>query len=270
MTSVSSSASGRRWRKPPFIHNPWMRWGLLLAALVYLALALSTVTIDGARLARGVERGGRILGAFLQPDFVTRWRDIQAGILESLTMTVVSTVIGILLSIPVGFGAARNLAPLPIYLFCRGIVTVSRTFQEVIIAIVFVVMFGFGPLAGVCTLAFATIGFLAKLLAEDIEEIDPAQLEAIRATGASWLTTVSYAVLPQVSPRMVGLSIYRFDINLRESAIVGIVGAGGIGSTLQTSFNRYDYDIAGAILIIIIVLVMATELVSGAIRKRLQ
>lgn len=270
MAPFSPPSTGRRWRKPPFITNPWMRWGSLIGALVYLALALSTVNVDGDRLVRGIERGGRIIGAFLQPDFVTRWSDIQAGILESLTMTVVSTVSGILLSIPVGFGAARNLAPLPIYLFCRGIVTIARTFQEVIIAIVFVVMFGFGPLAGVCTLAFATIGFLAKLLAEDIEEIDPAQMEAIRATGASWMKTVTYAVLPQVMPRLVGLSVYRFDINLRESAIVGIVGAGGIGSTLQTSFNRYDYDIASAILIIIIALVMATELASGLIRKRLQ
>jgi phosphonate transport system permease protein len=131
-------------------------------------------------------------------------------------------------------------------------------------------MFGFGPLAGVCTLAFATIGFLAKLLAEDIEEIDPAQMEAIRATGASFPKIISYAILPQVTPRLVGLSIYRFDINLRESAIVGIVGAGGIGSTLQTAFNRYDYDVASAILIIIITLVMMTEVLSGVMRKRLQ
>lgn len=185
-------------------------------------------------------------------------------------MTVIATVIGIIISIPIGFGAARNLAPLPIYLFCRALITLSRTFQEVIIAIVFVVMFGFGPFAGVCTLVFATVGFLSKLLAEDIEEIDPAQVEAIRATGASWLKLVTYAVLPQVSPRLVGLGIYRFDINLRESAVVGIVGAGGIGATLQTAFNRYDYDVASAILIVIIVLVMATELISGVVRARLQ
>ncbi|MFN3983643.1 MAG: ABC transporter permease subunit, partial [Caldilinea sp.] len=95
-------------------------------------------------------------------------------------------------------------------------------------------------------------------------------LEAIRVTGAGWLKTVTYAVMPQVNARLVGLSVYRFDINLRESAIVGIVGAGGIGSTLQTAFNRYDYNVASAILLVIIVLVMATELISGQIRKRLR
>jgi phosphonate transport system permease protein len=270
MARIAPLAASRRWHKPPFIRNPLVRWVAVVGALTYLVLAISSVTVDPARLARGIERGQRILAAFLQPDFVSRWSDIQSGILESLTMTVVATVIGLVISIPIGFGAARNLAPLPIYLFCRALITISRTFQEVIIAIVFVVMFGFGPFAGVCTLVFATVGFLSKLLAEDIEEIDPAQVEAIRATGASWLKLVTYAVLPQVSPRLVGLGIYRFDINLRESAVVGIVGAGGIGATLQTAFKRYDYDIASAILIVIIILVMATELISGAVRARLQ
>lgn len=270
MAEMTSPSPHRHWRKPPWIRNPWLRWGLVIGASIYLVLAISSVSVDGARIARGLERGGRMIAEFLQPDFVSRWYDIQIGVLESLTMTVVSTIAGILLSIPIGLGAARNIAPMPIYLICRGIVTLSRTFQEVVIAIVFVVMFGFGPLAGVCTLAFATIGFLAKLLAEDIEEIDPAPLEAIRATGAGWLKRITYAVMPQVSARLVGLSVYRFDINLRESAIVGIVGAGGIGSTLQTAFNRYDYDVAGAILFIIITLVMITELISAQIRKRLQ
>ena len=171
-------------------------------------------------------------------------------------MTVTSTVVGILISIPIGIGAARNLSPLPVYLVCRAIIAVSRTFQEVIIAILFVAMVGFGPFAGFLTLSFATIGFLAKLLAEDIEDIDPAQAEAIRATGASWLQLVNYAVQPQVMPRLIGLSLYRVDINFRESAVVGIVGAGGIGATLNTALSRYEYDTAAAVLIMIIAIVM--------------
>ncbi len=115
-----------------------------------------------------------MLAGFLQPDFTCRWSDIGTACGESLTMTVTSTVVGILLSIPFGIGAARNLAPLPVYVFCRGIIAVSRSLQEIIIAILFVAMFGFGPFAGFLTLSFATIGFLAKLLAEDIEDIDPA------------------------------------------------------------------------------------------------
>jgi len=159
---------------------------------------------------------------------------------------------------------------LPLYLVCRSIIALSRTFQEVIIAIFFVAMFGFGPFAGFLTLSFATIGFLAKLLAEDIEDIDWRQVEAVRATGASWAQVVNYAVEPQVMPRLIGLSLYRLDINFRESAVIGIVGAGGIGATLNTAIDRYEYDSAGAILLLIILIVMAAEYGSSHIRGRIQ
>ena len=124
-----------------------------------------------------------------------------------------STVVGGLFAVPIGVGAARNLAPPWVYLVCRSIIAVSRSLQEVIIAIFLVAMFGFVPFAGFLTLSFATIGFLAKLLADDIEEIDEAQAEAIRATGASWLQLVNYAIQPQDMPRRICLSLFRPDIN---------------------------------------------------------
>jgi len=257
----------RSWRKPPFIANPWTRRALYLGALVYLALAFASVPVNPARIYEGLGRGAVFVQAFLAPDFVSRWTDIAAGMRESLTMTVTSTIVGVLISVPIGIGAARNLAPLPVYLACRGIITVSRSFQEVIIAILFVAMFGFGPFAGFLTLSFATIGFLSKLLAEDIEDIDESQAEAIRATGAGWWQIVNYAVQPQVMPRLIGLSMYRLDINFRESAVIGIVGAGGIGATLNTALDRYEYDSAAAILILIILIVMAAEYASGYVRQ---
>ena len=119
-------------------------------------------------------------------------------------------------------------------------------------------------------MSLSTIGFLAKLLADDIEEANPAQIEAVRATGASWWQLVAWAVAPQVMARLVGLSLYRFDINFRESAVVGIVGAGGVGATLNTALDRYEFDSAAAILILIIGIVMACEYVSGSIRRRIQ
>jgi phosphonate transport system permease protein len=258
------------WSPPPLIKNPWLRWGLAIGAILYLVLAVSSVDVNWGRIVRGMDRGAQILEGFLQPDFVSRWDNIVSGIIESVVMTVVATAIGIFISVPIGLGAARNIVPLPVYLICRLIVALSRTFQEVIIAILFVVMVGFGPLAGVLTLVFGSVGFLSKLMAEDIEEIDPSQVEAIRSTGASWLQLITYGVFPQIMPRLVGLSMYRLDINLRESAVIGIVGAGGIGSTLNTAVQRYDYDTASAILLVIIALVMCAELVSGVIRRRLQ
>jgi phosphonate transport system permease protein len=215
-------------------------------------------------------RGAQFIAAFFPPDFASRWGDIADGIAESIWMTVVSTAIGIVLAIPVGIGAAKNLAPAPVYYFCRGVLAVSRSLQEIILAIFFVKLFGFGPFAGVVTLAFATIGFYGKLLAEDIEDMDPSQAEAVRATGAGWLQWVNYGVQPQVMPRMIGLGLYRFDINFRESAVVGIVGAGGIGATLDTAFDRYEFASAAAILLIIIGIVMLVEYSSGTVRRWVQ
>lgn len=255
------------WRRLPLVQDPKLRWGLVLGALVYLLLALSTIDVNWARVAEGASRGLNFLAAFAQPDFISRRTDIIDGILESLTMTLTSTVIGVALAIPVGLGGARNIAPWPIYYLCRGIITVSRTFQEIIIAILFVVMFGFGPLAGMITLAFATIGFMAKLLAEDIEDLDWRQVEAVRATGASWWQTMNHAVQPQVMPRLIGLSVYRLDINFRESAVIGIVGAGGIGATLNTSISRYEYDTSAAILLTIIGIVLLCEYSSSHVRR---
>lgn len=259
------------WRRPPqIIRDRRLRVALQIAILLYLALAFGTVEVNWQRVSEGLERGQRFVMGFLQPDFTSRWRDISQGLLESLTMTLTSTVIGVLISVPIGIGAARNLVPRPVYLVCRAIVAVSRSLQEVIVAIFLVAMFGFGPFAGFLTLTFATIGFIAKLLADDIEEIDEAQAEAIRATGATWFQLLNYAVQPQVMPRLIGLSLYRLDINFRESAVIGIVGAGGIGATLNTSIDRYEYDSAGAILLIIIAIVMVAEYSSSYLRKFLQ
>ncbi len=254
----------------PFVSDARLRWTLNGAVLLYLVLAWLSVDVNWARVAEGLDRGLNFIASFLQPDFFSRSGEIFLGVRESLTMTLTSTVIGVALSIPIGLGAARNIAPLPVYLFCRLIIALSRTFQEIIIAIFFVAMVGFGPLAGVITLAFATVGFMAKLLAEDIEDARPDQMEAVRATGASWLQWINYAVQPQVMPRLIGLSLYRLDINFRESAVIGIVGAGGIGATLNTSINRYDYDTSAAILLLIIVIVLASEYFSGHVRKWVQ
>lgn len=258
----------QHWKRPPqMIKSRLWRLILPMAALIYLILAIGTLEVNWARVVDGLERGQRFVAGFLQPDFTTRWRDISAGLVESLTMTFTSTVAGVLISVPIGIGAARNVAPRWIYLVCRSIIAISRSLQEIIVAIFFVALFGFGAFAGFLTLTFATIGFIGKLLAEDIEEIDEAQAEAARATGASWLQVINYAVQPQVMPRLIGLAAYRLDINFRESAVIGIVGAGGIGGTLNTALSRYEYDSAGAILIIIIGIVMLAEYASGHLRR---
>ncbi len=270
MSEIVATNYPRVWKRPPLIKSRLIRWGVVVCVALYLALALGTMEVDWGRVAEGLPRGKKFVAAFFPPDFVSRWDSIVDGILESIWMAVIATVIGVALSIPVGLGAARNLAPMPVYLICRSIIALSRTFPEIILAIFAVKLFGFGPFAGLLALSIATIGFYAKLLAEDIEDSDPAQAEAVRATGASWFQWVNYAIQPQVMPRMIGLSMYRLDINFRESAVVGIVGGGGIGATLLTAFDRYEFDSAAAILIVIIAIVMVLEYCSGHLRKWVQ
>lgn len=259
--------ASRSWTRPRLIASTPLRFAIGGGALLYLVAAIGSLQINWSRVAQGLEKGWRLLDAFLHPDFVARWSEIVGGMRESLTMTLCATVAGVALSIPIGIGAARNLVPLPVYYVCRAFVALSRSLQEIIVAILFVAMVGFGPFAGFLTITFATIGFLAKLLAEDIEDIDAAPLEAITAAGGSWLQRLEYAVRPQVMPRLVGLVLYRLDINFRESAVVGIVGAGGIGATLDTAIERYEFDVAAAVLAIIIAVVMVAEYTSSHLRR---
>ena len=258
------------WRRPPLFEKAWQKWLTIVVVIAYLLWATGSVDVNWSRVSEGLSRAGRFIEGFLSPDFTSRANDIWLGLKESITMTITATVAGVILSVPFGLGAARNIAPAPIYLFCRAVIAFSRTFQEVLIAIFFVALFGFGAFAGFLTLTLSTIGFLGKLLAEDIEEADFRTIEAVRATGAGWWQVVKYAVWPQIVPRLVGLSVYRFDINFRESAVVGIVGAGGIGGTLNTAMDRYEYDTAAAILIIIILIVLAAEYSSTYLRKRIR
>lgn len=263
-----NSEMAQRWQPPRLIKRRWCRWLLAIGITIYFYFALTSLTLDWTRVAQGIQHGSGFLLGFLKPDFFSRWKDIVEGFLESLTMTVVATGIGALLGIVLSLGAAKNIAPKWVYYICRGIITVSRSLQEVIVAIVFVAMVGFGPLAGMLTLCFASIGFIGKLLAEAIEEIDRNQAEAVRAVGSTWPQWINYGIQPQVMPRIIGLALYRFDINFRESAIVGIVGAGGIGATINTAFDRYEFRSVAAILLIMIVLVTLFEYLSAYIRKR--
>ncbi len=262
------SSAKETWRKPPFIANPALRYGLYAAVLIYFVVTLATLPIDWARVADGMTRAQRIFSGAFPPSFERAGLLID-GFMESLKIAILATVGGILLSVPLAFMAANNIAIKPVYFLGRGIIIVARSFHPVIVAIIFVKAVGFGPFAGALTLVVYSVGFVAKLLAERIEEIDFGQVEAMRSVGAGFIATLAYAVMPQIMPRLVGLGIYQLDSNLRASAVVGIVGAGGIGATLANAFGRYDYDFALAITMVIVGVILVSEAVSGFIRKRI-
>ncbi|MCE8026090.1 MULTISPECIES: phosphonate ABC transporter, permease protein PhnE [Halomonadaceae] len=268
MTRPDQAAAPRTWRKPPFIANPVLRYGLWLVVIVYLVWAFGSLPFNWARISEGLPRAARIFGGGFPPSF-ERSGLLITGFKESFQIAILATLMGVALSIPFAVMAAKNVAPKPIYLLGRAVIIVSRSFHPVIVAILFVAAVGFGPLAGILTLTIYSIGFVGKLLAEEIEEIDWGQVEAMKAAGAGYLATLIYAVFPQILPRQVGLSMYQLDSNLRASAVVGIVGAGGIGGTLMNAFGRYDYDFAFAILLMIIAVILVSEGISGWVRKKI-
>ncbi|HSF07448.1 MAG TPA: phosphonate ABC transporter, permease protein PhnE [Methylomirabilota bacterium] len=261
--------SARPWRRPSIWPRPWLgplAWTLLAAFLGWNALSLD---VNPERIARGLGRLGAVVASAVPPDF-GRIGLLASGVLESVEIATLATLLGVLVGVPVAVLAARNVVPLPVYGAGRGTITLARTFHELIVAILFVKAVGFGPLAGVLTLIVNGVGSFSKLLAEEIERIDRGQIEALRATGATRGQILIYGVLPQVLPRVIGLTIYKWDINLRQSTIIGIVGAGGIGATLYNAFSRYDYDFALAILLVIVAIVLVGEAVSAVARRYVQ
>jgi phosphonate transport system permease protein len=242
---------------------------VIVLAIAYCIWAIAGLNINPQRALAGFGRAADLLARMIPPDF-KRGDLLVKGLLESLQIAFASTLFGLLLGIPLGIAAARNLAPKAVYLAARALIVVGRTFHEVIIAIFFVKLFGFGPVAGLLTLAFASMIFLGKMLAEDIENVRAGPIEAMRATGAGFGQVVVYAVIPQVLSRATGVAIYRLDANVRHSTVIGIVGAGGIGQTLSASFSRYEHDFAAAILLSIIALVAVGEWFSDWVRRRMR
>lgn len=257
------------WKPPTFFSSHYIRYGVLLTFVGYLVFSYFTLDADWERMLKGIPRAIDIFERMFPPDF-SRWQLLVRGVLESVQMAFAASFFGMIIAIPVGLCAANNLVPKPVYYAGRLFLGISRTFHEIIIAIFFVKIFGFGPLAGVLTLIVASFSFIGKMLAEDIENMKPGKLEAIKTTGASFPKLLVYAVQPHILPRYIGVSIYRLDANIRHSTVVGIVGAGGIGQTLAASFSRYDYGFSLAILIAIVSLVFAGEFFSNWIRGRLR
>ncbi len=199
---------------------------------------------------------------------------LTQGVIETIFLALMSTTLGAIIAIPVGFLAARNLMgsnliTLSIYFITRTILNIIRSIEPLIIAIVFVVIVGLGPFPGVIAMTLHTVAALAKLYSEVIEGIDPGPLEAIRATGGNWMQMVRYAVIPQIVPPFLSFTIYRWDINVRTSTIIGFVGGGGLGFYLYQWIFKGDYRAVGSAFIAIVVIVMILDFVSARIRAKL-
>lgn len=214
------------------------------------------------------EQAADLLGRMVPP----RWSYIDRllwPLWDTINIATLGTLLGMLFAVPVAFLAARNITPSAIFVrpLALLIIVSSRSINSLIWALLLVAIIGPGLLAGILAIAFRSIGFIAKLLYEAIEEIDEAQVEAIRSTGASVAQTIDYAIVPQVLPSFVGISVFRWDINIRESTILGLVGAGGIGLQLQASLNILAWPQVTLIFLVILATVVVSEWISAKLRK---
>ncbi len=270
MTATSESSENGavtppKWNQIRMIENPALRYGLIILGLIYIFWSVGALDISWHRISTGIPRAANMFSRMIPPDF-SRSSLLIKGVVESVQMALAASFFGMILAIPLGLCGASNLVPKPVYVVARTLIILSRTFHEIIIAIFFVKIFGFGPLAGVITLIVASTSFISKMIAEDVENMPPGQLEAIRATGATFPQLLIYCISPNSLPRFLGVSIYRLDANIRHSTVVGIVGAGGIGQVLAATFSRYDYDFSLAILMTIVFLVFLGEFFSSWVR----
>ncbi|WP_424927310.1 phosphonate ABC transporter, permease protein PhnE [Amaricoccus tamworthensis] len=266
MSDISHHSQIWQHRTPRTRLMIWFGWLALVALFVWCWQIMTQSTIwafvtDAPRQAADI--GGRM--------FPPKWEylpELMLPLWDTINIATLGTIGGVIMAVPVAFLAARNTTPSvailrPIALF---IIVASRSINSLIWALLLVAIIGPGILAGIVAIALRSIGFVGKLLYEAIEETDPRQREAIEATGAGAAQVLSYGIVPQVMPAFWGISVFRWDINIRESTILGLVGAGGIGLKLQASLNVLAWGQVTVILLLILATVVLSEWVSAKIR----
>ena len=211
-----------------------------------------------------------IFSRMLPPDF-SNFTELTLSMIETIEIAILGTFIAITLSIPLALLSAKNITPnLLVYFIARTITIFFRAIPEFIIAMILIIAIGFGAMPGVLALGIHTMGFLAKFYAEDIEHIDKRPVEALKSSGASNSQIISFAVIPQIIPSFVANNLYILDRNIRMATMLGIVGAGGIGYELQSSFRMFDYPRVSAIIIIIFITIFLIDALSSYIRSKIK
>ncbi len=245
--------------------------GLAAAILAICMVALGvTGFFDAERFADGIPALGQLFSEMVPPDF-SRWRTWLRPLLDTLAMSIAGTILAVVFSVPMALLAAPNTSPHPIVRhLARTALSFLRSVPEIIMGIIFVAAVGFGALPGVLALALHSIGMMAKFYAESIEHVDPKPLEAARAAGATAGQVITHAVLPQVLPQLADITIYRWEYHFRASAVLGIVGAGGIGFELIAALRLIKYDQVSAILLTILACVIIVDWIGSVLRRRLK
>ena len=243
----------------------WAAWAVILGAIVWSAVETE---VSLGRMIEGLPFMWDFLRRMIPPDLSVLGNALR-GAMETIQIAVVGTAVAAVLALPMGFAAARNAAPPWLFYWARSVLNAFRAVDTLVYALFFVAAVGLGPFPGVLAVMVYTATVLAKLYSEAIEAIEPGPVEAVRATGATTLQVLRWGVLPQLVPQFLSFTLHRFETNIRAAAVLGFVGAGGIGFYIQTYLRLLNYPAAATVLLVLIGLVMIVDFASSRLRARL-
>lgn len=246
-----------RYRKPA-------KWAAWIAILV--AVASWQAEVDPGRLIDNLDRGSEQLAGHFPPD-TTHLKGMMIAALVTVGMALAATPIGAAIALVFGLAAAKNIAPKPIRAVSRFLIAIERATPDLVVLLFFVAAFGLSYFSGVMALAIGCIGMLGRLLGDAIEEIDPRTIESVEMVGASRWQVIRYAAMPETMPAFISNAIFRFEMNIRNAALLGAVGVGGIGYELEKSMQLMDYNEATTAILVIAGLVLISERISDWLRK---
>lgn len=263
------SVAEREWRRFTPAER-FARFAVYFTMVAAIVVSVRTVEVIPEFVTDAPEQIADLFRRMWPPDIAYYPQEVHAALVDSIHIATVGTVLGIAMALPFGFLAARNVTPFAWLNWSARLVLISaRSINTLVFALFFVAVFGPGALAGTLAIAFHSIGFLGRLFSEALEVTSPGPVEALRAAGAPWPSLIVYGYWPQVSPAFWGLVLFRWDINVRESAVLGLVGAGGVGMALDTALNLFQWDRAAMILAAIFAVVVVAEIATTQLRKRI-
>ncbi len=242
--------------------SPRQRQLKLLSMVLILILYVGSfwlLKLDLSRGLSGFQRAFEFMGRMILMDF-NDWRDVAQAALESISVAVLATILSACIALPVSFFAAVNISNRYVAVTLKAVVAVVRAIPTVIWTLIFVAYLGFGPFPGVLGLFFHSFAYLVKAFSESIEEVKSGAVEAMRATGASWIQIMGRGVFPSVQTALISWTALRFEINIGQSAILGLVGAGGIGAELAKNIRIYDFNRAGLVILVIFLMSFGVEM----------
>ncbi len=269
MSSQTLSSFPREWHRYT-MGQRLLRFALYLLFIIAIVQSARTIDVIPEFLYDAPQQMGDLLNRMWPIDWASFQGTISNALIETLHMATLGTLLAIVLAVPVGLLAATNLTPnRGLNLLARFILVSSRSINSLVWALLFIAIFGPGAVAGTMAIAFRSIGFVGKLLGEAIEEAQPGPIEALTSTGASLSSVIQYGYWPQIRPAFWSIVLLRWDINVRESAVLGLVGAGGIGMALNSAMDLFQWDKVALILVLIFAIVILAEVIITRSRRSL-